>query len=59
MSLDKVVKTRLTLLEDFLDLLLGLGGPGSKWMFSEPDLLQRVLPFHLRSGISISPFFWR
>ena len=44
-------KIRLILLEDFLVLLLGLGDPGLRWMFSEPDLFQRVLPFHLRLGI--------
>ena len=44
-------KIRLILLEDFLVLLLVLGDPGLRWMFSEPDLLQRVLPFHLRLGI--------
>ena len=44
-------KIRLILLEDFLVLLLGLGDPGLRWMVSESDLLQRVLPFHLRVGI--------
>ena len=29
-------KTRLILVEDFLVLLLGLGDPGSRWMFSDP-----------------------
>ena len=29
-------KTRLILPEDFLVLLLGLGDPGLRWMFSEP-----------------------
>ena len=39
MSLEKVlVKTRLILLQDFL-VLLGPGGPGLRWMFSEPDVL--------------------
>ena len=41
MSLEKVVKTRLVLPEEFLVLFLGLGGPGFRWMFSEPDLLQK------------------
>ena len=50
MRLEVVVKTRLVLLEDFLVLLLGLGDPGLRWMFSEPDLLQRVSQFHLRLG---------
>ena len=44
-------KIRLVVLEDYLALVLGLGDPGSRWMFSEPDLLQRVWPFHLRLGI--------
>ena len=37
-------KTRLILLEDYLVLLLSLGClgcPGFKWMFSDPDLLQK------------------
>ena len=33
-------KFRLILLEDCLVLLLGLGDPGLRWMFSEPDLLK-------------------
>ena len=41
-------KTRLILLEDYLVLLLGLGDPRLRWTFSEPDLLHKVLPFHLR-----------
>ena len=41
MNLEKVVKTRLILPEEFLVLLLGLGDPGFRWMFSEPDLLQK------------------
>ena len=32
-------KIRLILLEDVLVLLLGLGDPGSRWMFSGFDLL--------------------
>ena len=35
-------KTRLILLEDFLVLLLCLGCPGLRWMFSDPDLLHKV-----------------
>ena len=50
-SLSGLKKIRLILLEEFLFLFLGLGDPGLKWMFSKPDLLQRVLPFHLRFGI--------
>ena len=49
MSFEKVVKTRLILLEDVLVLLLGLGGPRLRWMSSEPGLLQIVWLFHLRS----------
>ena len=44
-------KTRLILQEGLLGLLLGLGDPGLRWMFSEPDLLQRVWLFHLRLRI--------
>ena len=33
-----VVENRLIILEDFLVLLLGLGCPRLRWMFSEPDL---------------------
>ena len=50
MSLVGLKKMRLVLLQDFLVLLLGVGDTGSRWMFSEPNLLQRVLPFHLRLG---------
>ena len=43
MSLEvELKKIRLILLEDGLALLLGLGNSGLSWMFSEPDLLQRV-----------------
>ena len=43
MSLElELKKTRLTLQEDVLVLLLGLGDPGLRWMCSQPDLLQRV-----------------
>ena len=35
-------KVRLIFLEDYLVLLLGLGDPGLRWMFSDPDLLQRA-----------------
>ena len=34
-------KIRLILLEDVLVLLLGLGDPGLRWVFTEPDLPQR------------------
>ena len=35
-------KTRLILLEDYLVLLLDPDDPGLRWMFSDPDLLQKV-----------------
>ena len=41
--------TRLILLEDYLVFLLGLGDPGPRRMFSEPDLFQRE--FQRRSPI--------
>ena len=43
--------TRLILQEGLLELLLVLGCPLSRWMFSEPDLLQKVLLFLLRLRI--------
>ena len=42
MSLEMVVKTCLILPEDFVLLLLGLGGPGLRGMFSEPNHLQTI-----------------
>ena len=43
MSLEmELKKIRLILHEDFLVLLLGLGCPGLRWMFSEHDLIQIV-----------------
>ena len=39
-------KIRLILLEDYLVLLLGVSDNGSRWMFSEPDVL-----FHFRLRI--------
>ena len=44
-------------LENLFDLLLELGGPVSRWMFSVPDLLQRILFVYLRLGICFSIFF--
>ena len=38
-------KIRLILLEDYLVLLLGLGDPRFKWMFSELDLLRELYRF--------------
>ena len=49
-------KTRLILLEDFLVLLLGLGDPGSRWMFSEPDLLQSFTVPSATGNLNFSPF---
>ena len=46
-------KTRLILVEDYLVLLLCLGCPGLRWMFSDPHLLQKFWLFHLRLGIWI------
>ena len=43
MSLEVVeVETLLILQENLFDLLLELGGPVSRWMFSAPDLLQQI-----------------
>ena len=57
MGLEVVVNTRLILPKDFLVFLPSLGGPGLRWMFSEPDLHQITWLFHLRSGIMFSPFW--
>ena len=43
-------KTRLTLLQEFFVLLLCLGCPRLRVMFSDPDLLQKFWLFHLRHG---------
>ena len=49
MSLEVVkVETLMILQENLFDLLLELGDPVSRWMFSVPDLLQRFLFVHLR-----------
>ena len=59
MSLGVGLKTtRLILPEDYLVLLLGLGDPGWKWMFSEPDLLQRVSIVLSAMGISTFHHSW-
>ena len=44
-------KTLLIHLEEYLVPLLCQGCPGLRWMVSDFDLLQRVLPFRLRQGI--------
>ena len=41
-SLEVVEETLLVLLENLRDLPLQLGDPVSKWVFSDPDLLQEV-----------------
>ena len=52
MSLEVVeVETVLILQENIFDLLLELGDPVSRWMFSVPDLLQKVFFVHLRLEI--------
>ena len=52
MSLEVVdVETLLILLENLFDLLLELGAPVSRWMFSVPDLIQQILVVHLRLEI--------
>ena len=43
-------KTRLILLKEYLVLLLCLGDPELRCMFSDPNLLQKFLLFHLRLG---------
>ena len=53
-----LVGTRLILQEGLLELLLVLGGPLSRWMFSEPDLLQIASLIHLRLGIQFFHQFW-
>ena len=52
MSLEVVeVETLLILHENLSDLLLELGDTVSRWTFSVPDLLQRILFVHLRLEI--------
>ena len=58
MSLQVVeVETLLILQENLFDLLLELGDPVSKWIFSVPDLHQQILFVHLRLEIWIF-LFW-
>ena len=47
------VETLLILQENLFDLLLELGAPVSRWMFSVPDLLQRILFVHLRLSFRV------
>ena len=50
-------KTRLILLEDHLVLLVCLGSPGSRWMFWDPDLPQKLLTVPSATGnMNFSPF---
>ena len=49
MSLEVMeVETVLILHENLFDLLLELGDPVSRWMFSVPDHLQQISFVHLR-----------
>ena len=58
-SLDVVVVEALLILqENQCYSLLELGDPVSKWMFSVPDLLQRIWFVHLRLEKWISQFLW-
>ena len=50
------VETLLILQENLSDLLLVLGDPVQRWMFSVPDLLQQILFVHLRLEIWIFHF---
>ena len=52
LSLEVVeVETLLILQENLFDLLLELGDPVSRWIFSVPDLHQQILFVHLRLEI--------
>ena len=46
----RLKKTLLILLEYYFVLILCLGCPGLRWLFSETDLLQKFLLFHVRLG---------
>ena len=52
------VETLLILLQNLFDLLLELGDPVSRWMFSVPDLHQRIWFVRLQLGIWIFHFLW-
>ena len=54
-----VVETRLVHRENFFVLLLAQGCLRSEWMFSEFDLLQKVLLFPSAIGNTKCPPFWR
>ena len=53
-EVETLLETLLIILHNFFDLLLELGGPVSRWMFSVPDLLQQILFVHLRLEICFS-----
>ena len=57
LTLEVVEETLLILQENLFDLLLELGVPVSKWVFSVPDLLPRILFVHLRLENEFSIFF--
>ena len=58
MSLEVVKEETLLILQEYLfDLLLELGDPVSRWMFSVPNLLQRILFVHLRLENEFSILF--
>ena len=52
------VETLLIIQENLFDLLLELGGPVSKWMFSVPDLLQQIFIRPSATGKIKFPFFF-
>ena len=57
MRLEVVEETLLILQENPFDILLELGVPVSRWMFSVPDLLWEVWFVHLRLE-NIFHFLW-
>ena len=58
-SLEEVeVETLLTLQEKLFDLLLELGVPVSRWMFSVPDFLHQIWFVHLRLEKWIFHILW-
>ena len=53
-----MVETLLTLQENLFDLLLELGVPLSRWMFSVLDLLEQMLIRPFPTGKINFPFFF-
>ena len=51
-------RVRLILLEELLVLLLVLGAPGLRWMFSDTDLLQNVSDVDLLQAFDCSICDW-